>query len=96
MTISILPSAQEDLAAGFGFYEQQGEGLGIYFLESIFSDIDSLRLYAGTHSKTFGYHRFLSQRFPYAIYYSADDEAVFVRAVLDCRHDPSWARTCLR
>ncbi len=45
MTIVILPSAREDLAAGFEFYEEQGAGLGGYFLESLFSDIDSLRLF---------------------------------------------------
>jgi len=28
MKIAILPSAHDDLAAGFGFYERQREGLG--------------------------------------------------------------------
>ena len=46
MKIEILPSAIEDLADGFNFYEKQDEGLGSYFLESLYSDIDSLRLYA--------------------------------------------------
>jgi hypothetical protein len=36
-----------DLADGFQFYEKQQESLGDYFLDSIFSDIDSLKLYAG-------------------------------------------------
>jgi len=76
MKIFILPSAQDDLAAGFRFYERQQEGLGGYFLESLFSDIDSLRLYAGVHQKVFGYHRLLSKRFPCAIYYSEEQEKV--------------------
>ena len=67
MKIVILPSAREDLADGFEFYEQQEAGLGSYFLESLFSDIDSLRLYAGIHRQVFGNHRLLSKRFPYAI-----------------------------
>lgn len=45
MNIAILPSARDDLADGFDFYERQGEGLGAYFLESLFADIESLRLY---------------------------------------------------
>jgi hypothetical protein len=45
MRIVILPSARNDLAEGFRFYERQQEGLGGYFLESLFSDIDSLHLY---------------------------------------------------
>jgi len=92
MTIVILPSARDDLADGFAFYEEQEAGLGSYFLESLFSDIDSLRLYAGIHRKAFGFHRLLSKRFPYAIYYAIEVEAVRVQAVLDCRSDPAWLR----
>jgi plasmid stabilization system protein ParE len=96
MTIVILPSARGDLAEGIAFYEHQGQSLGAYFLESLFSDIDSLKLYAGVHRKVFGYHRLLSQRFPYAIYYSVEAEVIYVRAVLDCRCDPAWIRTRLK
>jgi hypothetical protein len=96
MTITILPSAIEDLANGSGFYEAQGEGLGIYFLESRFSDIDSLRLYAGIHREVFGCPRLLPRRFPYFIYYTKDSANVFVKAVLDWRRDPKWIRQRLK
>ena len=92
MKIVILPSARDDLAGGFEFYERQGQGLGSYFLESLFSDIDSLRLYEGIHRMVFGHHRLLSKRFPYAVYYSTEAGTVFVKAVLDCRRDPAWIR----
>jgi len=42
MKIVILPAARDDLADGVRFYEHQQEGLGNYFLKSLFSDIDSL------------------------------------------------------
>jgi len=61
-----------------------------------FSDIDSLKLYAGVHRKVFGYHPLLSQRFPYAVYYSVEVEVIYVRAVLDCRRDPAWLRARLK
>jgi len=96
MNIVILPSAREDLADGFALYEQKESGLGGYFLNSLFSDIDSLKLYAGVHRKVFGLHRLLSDRFPFAIYYSKDHETAFVRAVLDCRRDPTWVRRKLK
>ena len=94
--IVILRSAVEDLARGRDFYEQQGEGLGDYFEESLTSDIDSLRLYAGIHVQAHGYHRMLSDRFPYAIYYELADEQIRIRAVLDCRRDPKWIRSRIR
>jgi plasmid stabilization system protein ParE len=92
MKIRILPSAMEDLSNGFQFYENQMPALGGYFLETLFSDIDSLKLFAGIHLKVFGYHRLLSKRFPYAIYYSIDSETVLINAVLDCRRDPEFIR----
>jgi plasmid stabilization system protein ParE len=96
MKIVILPPARDDLADGFEFYESHGEDLGSYFLESLFSDIDSLILYAGIHRKVFGNHRLLSRRFPFAIYYSTEPNVVFVKAVLDCRRDPKLHRQRLR
>jgi len=90
MKIEILDSAEQDLLAGYAFYESQAQGLGGYFLDSLFSDIDSLRLFAGVHSVHFErYHRLLSKRFPFAIYYKVAGNAARVYAVLDCRRNPS-------
>ena len=49
MKIEILQSAQKDLTDGALFYENLESGLGAYFLDSLFSDIDSLIIYAGLH-----------------------------------------------
>ncbi len=96
MKIQILTSAYADLQAGHRFYERQGEGLGGYFLDSLFSDIDSLMLYAGIHRKFFGFHRALSKRFPHAIYYQIENEMVVVYRVLDCRQNPARIRYVLK
>jgi hypothetical protein len=64
--------------------------LGGYFLDSLYSDIESLLLYAGIHSQHFGKYRVLSDRFPYAVYYELREDLIMVRAVLDLRRDPSW------
>lgn len=95
MKIVILPSALKDLEDGYIFYEKQENGLGEYFQESLFSDIESLRLYAGIHRKVYGLHRLLSYRFPYAIYYS-QNETIEIRAVLDCRRNPKWIKKKLK
>ena len=89
MKIEILEEAEQDLIDGYRFYESQESGVGEYFLDSIFSDIDSLQLYAGIHAKYFGYHRLLSKRFPFAIYYRIQLDAVRIYAVLDCRQNPA-------
>lgn len=96
MRIKILLSAVDDLRSGQHFYESQREGLGAYFLDSLFSDIDSLLLYSGIHSKVYGYHRLLSKRFPYAIYYSVDNDVIIVMRILDLRQDPKRIRRALQ
>lgn len=96
MKIQILSSAMEDLDAGRDFYDLQEPGVGDYFQDCLFSDIDSLVLYGGIHRKIFGYHRLLSKRFPYAIYYRMDQAAlIVVHRILDCRRDPSETRKAL-
>ncbi|MCR4298735.1 MAG: type II toxin-antitoxin system RelE/ParE family toxin [Gallionella sp.] len=96
MKIEILSIAMGDIQSGQHFYEQQQEGLGAYFLDSLFSDIEALLLYAGIHQQFFGYYRALSKRFPYAIYYRISEQTIQVWRILDCRQKPSRIASSLR
>jgi len=96
MKLTILPSAQMDLADGHDFYEQQEAGVGDYFNRCLFEDIEALRSTAGVHSMRHGYHRAISDRFPYCIYYDIKNNSVLVRAVVDERRDPIWIRRKLK
>ena len=96
MKILILDEAEQDLADGFRFYEAQKRGLGGYFLDSLFSDIESLKLYAGIHVRQGLYHRMLSKRFPFAVYYRVAKRTIRIYAVLDCRRDPDRIAERLR
>jgi hypothetical protein len=88
MNIDILDAARDEISTGFQFYEQQAAGLGKYFLDSIYSDIESLTLSAGVHVVQFECHRMLSRRFPFAVYYRIHDDRIQILAVLDCRRSP--------
>ncbi len=93
MKLRILDSALEDPDRGRQFYERQGEGLGAYFLDSLFAEIESLMLYAGIHRKVFGFHRLIVRRFPYGVYYRVEDSGVaVVWRVLDLRRSPAVVR----
>lgn len=92
MRVKILDAAERDLEEGYRFYERQSAGLGSHFLDSLYSDIDSLSYFEGIHPVIFGYHRLLSKRFPFAVYYKILNNEVLVMAVLDCRQNPSWIR----
>ncbi len=93
MKLELLDLAIGDLIEGYHFYERQEVGLGTYFLDTLYSDIDSLRIFGGIHRKAHkNLHRALSKRFPFAIYYTLESETVRVRSIVDCRRNPSWIR----
>ena len=87
--IIALEEVSIDLEISEKFYENQSQGLGKYFRDSIISDIESLWLYAGIHKHVFGLYRLLSKRFPYGIYYEIKESTVIVVAVLDLRQNPN-------
>lgn len=76
----------------FAFMSGKAAALVGIFLEPLNSDIQSLRLYASTHRRVLGYHRMLSKRFPFAIYYDLNKDEIRVWRVLDCRRDPRWLK----
>ncbi|MCI5137616.1 MAG: type II toxin-antitoxin system RelE/ParE family toxin [Candidatus Electrothrix sp. AR1] len=92
MKVTILDAAEKDLESGYHFYEKQAQGLGIYFLDSLYSDIDSLIFFGGTYRKFFGCHRLFSKRFPFAVYYRLAEDEILVTAIIDYRKSPSWTR----
>ena len=96
MKIRILHEAELDLLEGYSFYEMQAAGVGDYFLDSLYADIESLLLYASSHEIHFGYHRLLVRRFPYAIFYRVKTDVIEVWAVLDCRQDPGKMKNRLK
>ncbi|MEQ1907157.1 MAG: type II toxin-antitoxin system RelE/ParE family toxin [Pirellulaceae bacterium] len=95
MKIRLLPEAERDLEIGADFYESQQSGLGTYFNDCLASEIESLRIYAGIHEVYRGFHRSLSKRFPFSIYYILNEDCVDIYAVLDARLDPETIDTIL-
>ena len=89
MKIAILSAAVQDIEAGRVFYEKQLAELGSEFVQSVLADIEALESMHGIHPVQFEcYHRLLTRRFPFAVYYTFDSTTVYVWAVLDCRRNP--------
>ena len=53
MRVKIISSAHTDILDGYAFYDRQQAGLGDYFADSIYGEIESLQLYAGIHRKVY-------------------------------------------
>ena len=95
MIVGISTGAECDVADGYWFYERQSPGLGDYFRSCVFADMKSLAYFGGIHELEHGFHRSLSKRFPFGIYYTVDGERVTIVAVLDLRREPLWIRELL-
>ena len=51
MIIKLLDSAEDDLVEGYHFYERKAEGLGNYFLDSLFQiSLPSIFMQASIHN----------------------------------------------
>ena len=89
MNVELRDEARDDLVDGAAFYGEQSDGLDGYFLQCLREDVEKLESTGGIHEQYRGFHRSLSERFPYAIYYLTSGDVVDVVAILDCRSDPS-------
>ena len=96
MRVEISTDAHEDLANGHAFYERQSSGLGGYFADTLYSEIESLQIYAGIHPIRNGFYRMLAHRFPYSIFYQIEGDVARVYAVLDNRMNPIRIQRMLR
>jgi plasmid stabilization system protein ParE len=91
--VAVSGDALKDLHDGFWFYEAQEAGLGDYFASSLRADIEGLKVTGGMHRQVYrDYRRLLGRVFPYAIFYTVEDDVATVWAVIDCRRDPDWIR----
>ena len=78
-----------DLAAGFGYYGEQVEGLDDKFLAAVDSGFDAIERYPEMFAQVHGeVRRAIVSRFPYAIFYRVEARRVVVLTVLHTAREP--------
>ena len=91
MTYSLLflPEVEEDVIAGYVWYEGKSPGLGEEFLRMFYACAGELPrnplLYPKVHKE---FRRRLLRRFPYAIYFTVEDDQIIVFGLFHCARDP--------
>lgn len=65
--VIILEEAAEDIEAARDFYNEIEQGVGDYFIRRIVEDFERLTTLSGIHGLHFGFHRMLSEKFPFGI-----------------------------
>jgi len=85
---------QQDLGAGFDWYEEQCLGLGEQFLSVVQSTLKTIELYPELFISVHGdVRRAIVSRFPFAIFYLVEPRRIVVLRVLHTARDPKlWPR----
>ena len=88
------PQTDLEIEATFQWYQKQQTGLGVEFLEelrAVYTRIGEGPL-KYQHLRS-GIRRALLRRFPYAVYFAVEQDAIVVLAVLHAARDPEeWQR----
>lgn len=90
MLVKILASGHEDIVEGKSFYDSQQEGLGQYFADYIYCELESLSFLGGMHVRFMDYYKMVLRKFPYSVYYKIEGNNVVVWRILDNRRNPEW------
>lgn len=79
-----------DVESAFQWYESEEPGLGFEFLKQLRDCYERLlRIPYGYQELRSGIRRALIKQFPYAVYFSVEDEVVVVLAVMHTARDPA-------
>jgi len=94
LKLVIKPGAESDLQDIFTWYEDRQSGLGAIFIDEIESCFDLIL----KHPLIFqeidkDIHRAVTRVFPYCVFYTTDNENVFVLAVLHAAQHPDYIRS---
>jgi toxin ParE1/3/4 len=90
--VLIEPAAKEDLRAAFGYYQAQRPGLGHEFRDELKVAVRRIRERPASFPEVeAGVRWTLTDRFPYKIFFLADEDPIRIIAVLHgARHWDAW------
>ena len=91
------PEVEADVRSGRAWYEGKSRGLGDEFLRVFYASCQELTrnpcMYPPINRD---FHRCLLRRFPYAIYFTIEQDIVVIFGLLHCARDPRRLHEVLR
>jgi plasmid stabilization system protein ParE len=92
--LEATPAVELDVEAAFDWYEGEQAGLGLEFLDELRVAYQRILDHPlGYQDLRSGIRRALTRRFPFAIYFSVEQETIVIVAVLGAARDPAeWQR----
>lgn len=90
------PRADDDVAKAYGWYEDREPGLGEDFLRCIEASVSMIQRHPQLYPVAVDeFRRAIIRRFPYEIFYEANETILIVHAVFHCSQDPQKWRSRL-
>lgn len=99
MTTSMffLPEVEEDVIAGYVWYEGKSTGLGEEFLRIFYACAGEIPRNPLLYPKVYKeFRRRLLRRFPYAIYFTVEGDQIVVFGLFHCARDPRTIKAKLQ
>lgn len=87
--LSFLPEVEEEAVCAYVWYEEKAKGLGEEFLRAFYASAAEIARIPNLYPKIYkDFHRKLLKRFPYAVYFIIESEAVIVYGLFHCARNP--------
>jgi toxin ParE1/3/4 len=92
----VRPRAEHDMAEAALWYESRRVGTGLYFIRCVDAAISLITRHAEAGPMQFGpFRRVLVSRFPFAVFYSVEADAIVVHGVFHSSRSPDRIREFL-
>lgn len=93
----IKPKAEEDIGETMEWYKEQNENLPEKFLIKIDESLEKIGSNPEHYQKRYGEIRIVFiKKFPYGIYYTAEENTIYIHAVLHTKQNPIIAEKRMR
>ena len=94
--LRFTPEIEEDVISAYAWYEHKSQGLGEDFIRIFDSAVSEIAHNPRLSTQLdHGFRRRLLRRFPYAIYYTFQDETIIIFGLFHCARDPLLIRSNL-
>jgi hypothetical protein len=95
MNIEFHPDAVTELNEAVDYYEAKEKGLGLDFASEVIATMNRIKAYPGAWpllcAELFPeISRALVKRYPYGILYSADNDQIYIVAVMNLSRNPEY------
>jgi hypothetical protein len=96
-TLHFLPEVEEDVISGYIWYEAKSRGLGEEFLRMFYASTNEISWNPSLYPKVYhDFRRRLLRRFPYAIYFTIENDRIIVFGLFHCARNPQAVNAILQ